>query len=96
MTVKIEIENFLAPSVSVDQSDGNISVGIESYEPVSVAIETPAGLKGDKGLDGENANMQAVNHGSDANLSRPDFDVVFWVGSVEPVNAIDGDVWLDF
>lgn len=36
-----------------------------------------------------------VYHASDANHTRPDVDFpVMWVGSVEPLNALDGDVWL--
>jgi hypothetical protein len=39
--------------------------------------------------------MGAVNHGADADVARPDYDVVHWVGSVEPDNALDGDLWTD-
>jgi hypothetical protein len=39
--------------------------------------------------------MGAVNHGSDPDAARPDYDVVHWVGSVEPNNALDGDLWTD-
>lgn len=36
-----------------------------------------------------------VYHGSNANQTRPDVEYpVMWVGSVEPINALDGDVWL--
>lgn len=35
-----------------------------------------------------------VNHGSDANVVRPTgYASVEWIGSVEPINAIDGDTW---
>lgn len=36
-----------------------------------------------------------VNHGNDANVARPDYVSVEWFGTVEPVNAIDGDTWID-
>lgn len=36
-----------------------------------------------------------VNHGDDANVARPDYVSVEWLGSVEPVNALDGDTWID-
>lgn len=36
-----------------------------------------------------------VNHGANANTSRPDYVSVEWFGSVEPINAIDGDTWID-
>ena len=36
-----------------------------------------------------------VYHGSNASQARPDVEYpVMWVGSVEPINALDGDVWL--
>lgn len=36
-----------------------------------------------------------VYHGSNASQARPDVEYpVMWVGSVEPTNALDGDVWL--
>lgn len=37
-----------------------------------------------------------VNHGSTAGTARPGgFGYVIWVGSVEPDNSIDGDLWLE-
>lgn len=37
-----------------------------------------------------------VNHGSDGNTARPSgYGSIEWIGSVEPVNAIDGDTWID-
>lgn len=37
-----------------------------------------------------------INHGANASTARPDyFASVEWYGSVEPVNAIDGDTWID-
>ena len=36
-----------------------------------------------------------VYHGSDANKARPEnLGPVIWVGSVEPLNALDNDVWV--
>jgi len=37
-----------------------------------------------------------ISHGSNPNLPRPvGFASVEWYGSVEPVNWIDGDTWID-
>lgn len=48
-----------------------------------------------KPVSGSNTIGAIVNHGSNANYTRPDADFpVMWVGSVEPLNALDGDVWL--
>lgn len=42
-----------------------------------------------------NAIGAMVHHADDANHTRPDVDFpVMWVGSVEPLNALDGDIWL--
>jgi hypothetical protein len=39
--------------------------------------------------------MGVVTHGSSASVARPSgFPSVTWVGSVQPENAIDGDVWM--
>jgi hypothetical protein len=35
-------------------------------------------------------------HGDDDTVSRPDgWASVLWVGSVPPLNALDGDTWVD-
>lgn len=37
-----------------------------------------------------------VNHGATAGTSRPSVSgIVYWIGSVEPTNANNGDVWVD-
>ena len=37
-----------------------------------------------------------VVHGATAGTSRPTiFDVVIWIGSVEPTNAANDDLWID-
>jgi hypothetical protein len=40
-------------------------------------------------------NVTVANHGSVADTQRPNFDYVIWLGSVEPTNAIDNDIWYD-
>jgi len=41
--------------------------------------------------------LAVVRHNADPNVARPgDFDIVLWVGSVQPTNAILGmDMWVD-
>lgn len=40
--------------------------------------------------------MGYVNHGATADTDRPvGYAAVLWIGTVEPTNAIDGDVWID-
>lgn len=49
------------------------------------------------GGSGFSANvMGEIAHGSTAGTSRPvGFSVVTWVGSVEPDNAVNNDIWVD-
>lgn len=40
--------------------------------------------------------LGVVNHGSTASTARPaGYTVVQWVGTVDPVNKVAGDIWLD-
>ncbi len=41
-------------------------------------------------------SMGTIVHGADDTAARPTgYTVVTWYGTVEPTNAIDGDVWVD-
>lgn len=43
-----------------------------------------------------NSYNSTVTHGNNASYARPAVSVaVIWIGSVQPTNAIDGDVWMD-
>ena len=43
------------------------------------------------------STMGVAVHGSNANFARPvGYAVVQWEGDVEPLNAIDHDVWLEY
>ena len=43
-----------------------------------------------------NSYNSTVTHGSSATYARPPVSVaVIWIGSVQPTNAINGDVWMD-
>lgn len=38
--------------------------------------------------------MVVVNHGSNASTARPSYAAaVYWIGTVEPTNALDDDLW---
>jgi hypothetical protein len=51
------------------------------------------GIQGVQGVAGDDANVQFVQHGADANVARPvGFDQVVWYGSVQPVNAVVPDI----
>lgn len=56
--------------------------------PLSAAtvIDVPQGIAGVQQAFG------VVKHGSNANVPRPfGFEVVAWIGSATPINAIEGD-----
>lgn len=64
----------------------------------------PNGITGATGAQGATGSIGAtgptmtytVNHGSNNNLIRPtNPGPIIWVGSVEPINAINGDIWID-
>lgn len=39
-----------------------------------------------------NAALVVVRHGADAGVARPSgAEAVYWIGTVEPANALDGD-----
>ena len=41
--------------------------------------------------------MQVVLHGDDPNVARPEGALaVYWIGTVEPLNAIDNDMGVGF
>jgi hypothetical protein len=39
--------------------------------------------------------LVVVSHGSDASVARPTAGVVYWIGSVQPTNALNADLWYD-
>lgn len=63
-----------------------------TYDPIAKALRISGG-------GGNSLFSQAqgyIAHGSNAGAVRPvGFASVTWVGSVEPTNAIDGDIWIE-
>lgn len=58
------------------------------------------GPQGPQGEPGESAAAQgamgAAIHLNNPNYPRPnDFTVVYWIGSVEPTNSVDNDIWVN-
>ena len=65
--------------------------GVTAWNSLAYSIGTD-------GADGADADpsitMGAVIHGTNASAARPaGYVVVSWVGTVEPLNAINGDIW---
>jgi hypothetical protein len=40
-------------------------------------------------------SLIVVRHGDDPNVPAPLAAARYWIGSVEPLNAEDGDMWLE-
>jgi len=55
-----------------------------------------ADITGAPGADGADGTIATVYHGATAGTDRPDVDgIVTWVGSVEPTNASNNDIWVN-
>lgn len=56
----------------------------------------PTGPQGPEGVVDYTNSMFVVNHGATAATARPTgVGAVYWIGSVSPTNAVDGDIWND-
>ena len=77
---------------AVGSSDARLSdprVPTAHSQAWSTITATPTTLAGYGITDA----LAAVNHGSNASAARPSVPVVYWKGTVEPLNAIDGDIY---
>jgi hypothetical protein len=46
-------------------------------------------------MDSSSPTIGTITHGDDGTLSRPmGYPVVFWFGTVEPLNALVNDLWI--
>ena len=62
----------------------------------NVGFTGSIGFTGSQGVTGSDANLQVVNHGSNASTARPSgFDYIIWIGEVEPNNAVNDDLWVN-
>jgi hypothetical protein len=68
---------------------GGVGSNINAELPILYDSET-------KTVSGDGNILVSVNHGSNENFERPSYaEVVYWKGSVNPLNAINGDFWYD-
>ncbi len=85
---------------TVPTPDANhVSVFIDAAGTPSVknSAGTVTNLHGAAGADADVTHtMGVVTHGASASVVRPSgFAVVTWIGSVEPTNAVNHDIWED-
>lgn len=89
------------PSPTKIYSDGVLvgerrGLNFVSGANTTVAVEDNGSERITVTIGGSAASLGYVNHGATAGTARPSgFAAVQWVGSVEPTNAIDGDLWID-
>ena len=71
-------------------ADGVIELEIDPGPPIEVIETGPSGPPGPTGATG----LVKVNHGSNPNVARPASPLVYWVGTVTPVNALPDDLFM--
>lgn len=75
--------------------DAQVTPAKLSFDPatqVELDAETAARTAADTAVKA--GAMGVVNHGAVAGTARPaGYAAIHWLGSVEPTNAVDGDVW---
>lgn len=71
--------------VIVEPPVPNVNVVAEAPLPPVVVQTSLVALAGAPGI-------VKVNHGSDAAVARPDATLVYWVGTVEPINGEPDDL----
>ena len=91
-----------APSqaLTLNLPRGDSIVGLTPYgdgTPVQALVESPSGpVAVGSPFTPSNSYNSTVTHGAVASTARPPVSVaVIWIGSVQPTNAINGDVWMD-
>jgi len=70
---------------------GELAAALGDDQNFATTVATSIGNKVRK-----DAGVVVVSHGATAGTTRPvDAAVVYWVGSVEPTNAANADLWYD-
>jgi len=93
------------PTVETEYSVANFSTIVDylksknaDVQPISrVLARSDFFIKDASGANVSDAGgLIVVNHGSNSNTARPSVSgPVFWIGSAEPSNALDNDIWYD-
>lgn len=75
------------PATHADATYVNLNLLAEHLEEMRTEIDNKA--------DSANA-MGSINHGADATTARPTgYYSITWIGTVEPTNATNDDIWID-
>jgi len=71
----------------------NVPEYVLESETSSMSVESSSYSLSSSYTDTINDRILFVNHGATAGTTRPNAAIVYWVGTVEPTNAIDADLW---
>ena len=84
--------NGVVEQVKADVATLSTAVGTAS----NAATAAQADIDGTQFRLGGNG-MGVVQHGGNANVARPAAGLAYfiWVGSVQPSNAVNGDLWMN-
>lgn len=76
----------------VNKATGLITAGTNVTITGNGTPESPYSISS----SGSGGSVYTVNHGSNNAITRPtNTNPVIWIGSVEPLNALDYDAWID-
>ena len=82
----------VTPTVDLEAVVPNNAVTFDIVQQdVVLAVDITVGIPGAKGPQGD-PGIVKVTHGSNANTARPTATIVYWVGTVQPVNALPDDL----
>lgn len=85
-----ELGTILKAGTGIDLTDDNTNITVD----LDSAAQASLG-KADSAVQPANG-MVVVAHGAVAATARPaGAAAVYWMGSVEPDNAVNGDMWYD-
>jgi hypothetical protein len=88
-----ETVGMLTPELAVIEvvtASQPVKTEVVPQSSMSVGVIDSA-IRGEPGPVGP-PGIQKVTHGSNPNVARPDVPLVYWVGSVQPVNANPDDL----
>lgn len=89
--VRAEVAAVVGAAPGLLDTLAEIATQLTSDESAAAALATTVASKAPLA-----SAMGAVVHGSVAGTARPaGYAVVTWIGSVEPTNALDNDIWND-
>jgi len=93
-TLALQSGTFSGTSSGTNTGDQDLSGLVVKANNLSDLANT-ATARSNLGAAAAADAVTAVTHGSNASTARPSgVTAVYWIGTVEPVNAVNGDLWI--